>query len=109
MLSNYEPFNNAEEVWFWFCNSLLARGEGFRARQDYSQVRRPLETVDIHRIIKNMKLSHQIDNRVLRVMSKWGGLGVPPTYHSRAKPSEVELWNIGIGWLHWHLHNKGIL
>ena len=44
MREDYEPFDNAEEVWFWFCQSLEARGDGLRSRCDYSGKIRCLET-----------------------------------------------------------------
>ena len=84
----YEPFDNAEEVWFWFCRSLDARGDGLRSRSDYPG---------------------EITNRCLRVMSKWGMLGTPPYYDGRAKRSEIRLWEYGIGIFDFYLKTKGIL
>lgn len=109
MSERYEPFDNAEEVWFWFCNCLLARGEGLRANQDYSKKRRAIEVADIYRIVKKLKHQHMINNRVLRVLSKWGDLGYPPTHHYRAKPSEIRLWEYGINCLDSQLRHKGII
>ena len=35
MREDYEPFDNAEDVWFWFCACIQARGDGLRSRSDY--------------------------------------------------------------------------
>lgn len=35
MREDFEPFENAEEVWFWFCTSASARSEGLRSKSDY--------------------------------------------------------------------------
>ena len=86
----YEPFDNAEEVWFWFCRSLDARG-------------------DVSRMLKRMRARGEITNRCLRVMSKWGMLGTPPYYDGRAKRSEIRLWEYGIGIFDFYLKTKGIL
>lgn len=105
----YEPFDNAEEVWFWFCNSLAARGDGFRSRSDYWGYQRVCEISDIQRIIKNMKMYGQITNRHLRVMSRWGELNTAPYYDRRAKSSEIRLWEEGIRNFEAWLKVKGIL
>lgn len=88
----YEPFNSAEEVWFWFCGSLLARGDGLRSQSDYWGKLRVCEISDIYRIIKSMKHHHHLSNRHLRVMVAWGKQQQAPWYETRAKRSEIRLW-----------------
>lgn len=105
----YEPFNNAEEVWFWFCCSILARGDGLRSKSDYPGKLRSCEISDIYRIIKQMRLHNEISNRHLRVMSKWGKAGVSPFYERSAKRSEIKLWEYGMCVLDMYLKNKRIL
>lgn len=105
----YEPFDNAEEVWFWFCRSLDARGDGLRSKSDYPGKRRNIEIGDISRILKRMRARGEITNRCLRIMSKWGTLGTPPYYESKAKRSEIRLWEYGICVLEIYLKTKGIL
>lgn len=105
----YEPFDNAEQVWFWFCGCLLARSDGMRSCNDYKGKIRNCEVTDIYRIIKKMKLNHQITNRHLRTMIKWGNLECPPYYHYRAKRSEIKLWEEGISVLETWLLSKGII
>ena len=39
MKEYYEPFENAEEVWFWFCGSIVARGDGLRKKITYREKR----------------------------------------------------------------------
>ena len=73
----YEPFDNAEEVWFWFCRSLDARGDGLRSRSDYPGKCRSIEIGDVSRILKRMRARGEITNRCLRVISKWGMIGTP--------------------------------
>ena len=102
----YEPFDNAEEVWFWFCRSLDARGDGLRSRSDYPGKCRSIEIGDVSRILKRMRAHGEITNRCLRVMSKWG---TPPYYDGRAKRSEIRLWEYGIGIFDFYLKTKGIL
>ena len=109
MREMYEPFNNVEEVWFWFCHSLQARGDGLRSKSDYPGKPRNCEIGDICRVIKLMKFHQQITNRHLRIMAKWGNMGVAPYYNKAAKRSEVRVWEYGMGVLNVYLQNKGIL
>lgn len=109
MREDYEPFENAEEVWFWFCNSVTARGDGLRAKGDYLGHIRICEISDIYKIIKKMKSGHYISNRHLRIMSKWGSLSTAPYYDRRAKRSEIALWEEGMRYFEIFLKTKGIL
>ncbi len=109
MIERYEPFENAEEVWFWFCACLQARADGLRSRTDYEGKPRPCEVGDIYKIIKRLKFNGQISNRQLRVMYNWGELHFPPYYDRRAKRSEIALWEEGIKSLETILIEKKII
>ena len=110
MSKEYKEFENAEEIWFWFCLSIKIRAYGVRSRKDeYWGYKRKCEVCDIERIIKRLKMTHSITNRHLRVMAKWGMLRTPPYYDSRAKRSEIRLWEEGIKALENALRAKEIL
>lgn len=109
MREDYEAFENAEEVWFWFCGSMLARGDGLRSKSDYWGKPRACELADIQRIIKSMKFHHHLSNRHLRVLFKWGKLLRAPYYEKSAKRSEVRLWEEAINNFNVYLVNKRIL
>lgn len=109
MSKEVEDFNNAEEVWFWFCHCIMARGDGLRSKSDYPGIPRNCEVGDIHAILKRMKSHHQITNRHLRILSKWGMLNIAPYYDKRAKSSEIRLWEYSIRVLDYYLKIKGII
>ena len=109
MSDDFEPFDNAEQVWFWFCGCMAVRNGSLRGREDYKKVRRNVEIADIYRIIKKMKFHHEITNRELRIMTKWGSLNIPPYYDKYAKRSEIRLWEQGIKHLEKHLKDKRII
>ena len=109
MREDYEPFDNAEDVWFWFCACIQARGDGLRSRSDYCGKKRNCEVADIYRIIKSLKLKGRINNRQLRVLYSWGMMHFPPYYDKRAKRSEIRLWEEGIMALEQELVAKCIL
>lgn len=109
MRENYEPFDNAEEVWLWFCCSMEARGDGLRSKSDFWGKPRLCEIGDIHKIIKKMRQNHHLSIRQLKVMIKWGQLQVAPYYERRAKRSEIALWENGISNFEYYLRQKQIL
>ena len=96
MLEKYEPFDNAEEVWFWFCNIIECSAGGLRSRTDFPGNMRPCEIGDIYMILKQMHFKDHISNRHLRVLSCWGKYQIPPYYDKRAKRSEIRLWEEAI-------------
>ena len=110
MSIEYKDFENAEEIWFWFCNSVTARIGGIRVRfGGYNKYIRKCEISDISRIIKELNMRGLITNRHLRVMSRWGMIGTPPYYDCRAKRSEIRLWEEGVLAFDKSLKQKGIL
>lgn len=109
MYERYEPFDNAEEVWFWYCACMQARADGSRGRCDYVGPLRPCEVGDIYKIIKKLKLDHSLTNRHLRVMFTWGIQHCPPYYDRRAKRSHITLWEEGIRSLEAVLIEKNII
>ena len=109
MNEQYEPFDNAEEVWFWFCASIITRGDGLRSKSNYKGKKRLCEIGDISQIIKKMKSCGDVSNRHLRVMYNWGGELNPPYYDKRAKRSEVRLWEESLQVFDMYLKQKGIL
>lgn len=96
MTDNYKPFDNAEEVWFWYCNCLVIREDGLRSKGEHNGTPRICEVSDIAKIIKYMRMRSEVSPRHLRVMYRFGALNVPPYYDKRAKNSEVNLWDEGI-------------
>lgn len=109
MRDDFEPFDNVEQVWFWFCGCLMVREDGLRSCNDYVGKPRKCEVADIYRIIKKMRFDRLISNRHLRVMMKWGNLECPPYYNSRAKRSEIRLWDEAMKSLEIYLLQKGII
>lgn len=109
MTDDYEAFDNAELAWFWYCNCLLARGDGLRARSDYVGIIRGCEVCDIEKIVRYMRMRQEVSHRHLRIMYKFGALHVPPHYEKRAKSSDIRLWEEGIKVLEGYLLDKRII
>ena len=110
MTKEYQTFENAEELWFWFCRSLILRRAGLRGKtSEYYGSARICEIADIERLLRRLKISGVITNRHLRVMCKWGKLERAPYYDIRAKRSEIRLWEEGMNMLDYASRLKGII
>ena len=109
MKRNYQPFDNAEEVLFWFCNIIDNQAGGLRSKTNYPGAIRPCELGDIYLILKKMHRYDRISNRHLRVLSHWGQMQYPPYYDKRAKRSEIRLWEEAIRCFEYRLKAQGIL
>lgn len=96
MHNKYKAFNNAEEVWFWFCNIVDNQTGGLRSRTNFPGQQRVCEIGDIYLILKKMHFQDKISNRHFRVLYRWGSYQIPPYYDSRAKRSEIRLWEEAI-------------
>lgn len=108
MRGEYQAFENAEEVWFWFCACLQAR-DGVRSRSDYAGVPRPCEVADISCIIKQLHYERRLSNRHLRVMYRWGAVHCAPYADRRSKRSEIRLWCESMQELEAVFRNKRII
>ena len=102
---DYEAFDNAEQIWLWFCGCLMIQKGGLRSRTDYLTKPRNIEISDIQCIVKRLDWS----DGMTKVMFKWGMLGYSPNHHSRATKREERLWDLGIGELEKRLISKKIL
>lgn len=109
MVKECAEFDNAEEVWFWYCSCLSVRGGGLRSHNDYSGKSRPCEIGDVEIILKKMHRAGHLSNRQLRVLQCWGAYQVPPYYDHRAKNSEIRLWEEAIRNFDAYLRHQAIL
>ena len=109
MNNKYKAFDNAEEVWFWFCNIVDNQANGLRSRTDFPGLPRICEISDIYVILKKMHFQDSISNRHLRVLYRWGHYQIPPYYDRRAKRSEIKLWEDAIRCFDNRLRLAGIL
>ena len=109
MYKQYEAFENAEEVWLWYCACLEARREGLRSRGDYQGPERPCEISDIERIVKYLRRQGKLRLRQLNTMYRWGAMHCSPYCDRRAGRIEVRLWDEGLRCLEPLLRSKGII
>lgn len=102
-----EPFRNAEQAWFWTCNSLRARRDG--ARCEGTATERPCEPDDVLRALDRLYRHRRIDLGHARVLRIWGERQSAPDLRSAREHTAAVLWREALDRLAPPLRAKGII
>ena len=73
-----EPFDSAEEAWFWTMAALVARRDGARIVSGAGLVQRPCEPDDVVRCLDRLYRQRRIDLQHARILRIWGERGCAP-------------------------------
>lgn len=103
------PFNNPEEVWFWFIEANQARLDGARYTAARGNVRRPCEPVDILRILDRLYRTRRLMMDHLRVMRFYGVRQMAPEGWRRSEARAATLWREAMRILEPVFISKGIM
>lgn len=103
------PFDNAEEVWFWFVRCQRVRREGARFDGTLTAVGRPCDPDDVYLAAKELAHQHMIGTAHLKVLGRFGLLGRPPDPRCGEEDNEYKLWDEALDRLTTIFHLKGIL
>ena len=102
-----QPFESAEEAWFWFCR---CEQIGYpRPRNNTSNVVRPCETSDIFITLKNLFKTGILKSAHIKVLTKYGFEQVPPHPHFGDSLKICKLWKEALSFLESLLRKKGIV
>jgi hypothetical protein len=104
-----EPFESAEQAWFWFVRTLIAKEDGARFVAGMSGVARPCEPVDMWRVIDRLTRARLLSPIELRVLRDYGCRGLPPDPLAMSEVDDDVLWRRGIEALEGELTRKGIV
>lgn len=102
-----QPFESAEEAWFWCC-----RCEQMRDSRPHSNNRttaRPCETSDIFITLKNLFKTGILRAVHIKVLTKYGYSQVPPHPHFGDNSKICDLWKEALDFLGLSLKKKGIV
>lgn len=92
-----QPFDSAEEVWFWFIMAQQARNEGARFSAGAGMIPRPCEPLDILKILDSLYRQRRLQRDHLLVLRHYGRRNMPPRSAPRAGGSRVSSLGGGIG------------
>ena len=104
-----EPFESAEEAWFWFIQANEAKNQGVRMRHGMALIPRPCEPNDIMTVITRLHRTRRLTMHHLRVLKHYGLRMMPP---EKDRPKEIaayRLWNEAMERIQSALENKGIV
>ena len=104
-----EPFDSADQAWFWFVSTLIARADGARQRAGISGVARPCEPVDMWRAVDRLERAKLLSGAEIQVMREFGCRGLPPDPQALSEVAADRLWRKGIETLEIELIRKGIV
>lgn len=104
-----EPFNNAEEAWFWFIKAQQARNEGARIQAGLSLTQRPCEPADILKILDRLYRNRMVLRDHLLVLRYYGRLQMAPDPHRVKEARAATIWHEAISKLEPVLIRKGII
>lgn len=104
-----EPFDSAEEAWFWYMQCVALRREGARLKSEHSDVTRPCEPDDL--AVCAVKLLHmrRLTRSHVRVLAAYGAAGEPPDIHTPGQNGHARLWDEALDRMTTALRKKGIV
>lgn len=103
-----DPFETAEQAWFWFIRAQKARRDGQRFDGGGGMVR-PCEADDIYLVALNLVRAGVLRVMHLRTLLDFGGRERAPDARVRVESAAARLWDEALDRMTTVLRRKGIL
>lgn len=107
-LSNH-PFAAAEDAWFWYCKSQIARREGARFSTIPGRLAKPCDPDDIYCALDRLYRAGKLRRGHLIVLADYGLKLTPPDARAGAERTAARLWDEALSILGDALRAKGLL
>jgi len=104
-----QPFDSAEEAWFWFIQAQQARIDGAQATLGMGMMPRPCEPVDIMKIVDRLYRQRCLLRDHLLVLRHYGRRLMPPDSRRVKEMKAFNLWREAMEHLETALVRKGIV
>ncbi len=106
-----QPFENASEAWFWYCNSQNARYNCSNLANDhYTTIVRPCDPDDIYLCVARLIAEGEISQDQVMVLVKYGEYQFsPPANDNGDLTSESKLWDSAMKTIEKTLRAKKII
>jgi hypothetical protein len=92
-IMNATPFDNAEDVWFWFIAAQQAKTEGARVTANMGKAIRPCEPIDILKILDRLYRNRTLTMHHFKVMRHYGRRGFAPDCDHAQEQKAAQLWH----------------
>ena len=89
-VNQYETFQNAEQLWFWFLRSKSIQNGFIR---QHTSIRRPCEILDVETLITKLYLCGKLSAEQLQVMKKFGDKRHAPHQYIYNENRAAHLWD----------------
>lgn len=104
-----EPFNSAEEAWFWFLAAQAARNDGARVSAGAGLVARPCIPDDIYNVLNRLHRDRRLLMEHLLVLRHYGRRQMPPDPRRMKEVRAFHLWKEALERMEPLLVRKGIV
>lgn len=88
-----EPFDTAEDAWFWFIAAQQARNDGARFSAGQSLTPRPCEPSDILKVLDRLYRNRRVTLDHVMVLRHYGRRGAPPDLRHYKEARAARLWH----------------
>ena len=104
-----EPFDSAEEAWFWAMSCLIAREDGARFVAGLGLRERPCTPDDLIVAAERMGAAGRLGPMHLRVLAGYGRRLLAPDHRTRGERQAARLWDEALDLLTTVWRRKGIV
>lgn len=104
-----EPFENAEEAWFWFIAAQSARNDGARVTAGVGLIARPCTPDDIFSVLNRLHRSRRLLMEHMLVLRHYGRRQLPPDPRRVKEARAFHLWKHAMERMEPLLVRKGIV
>ncbi len=104
-----EPFDNAEEAWFWAMSCLVAREDGARFVAGLALHERPCSPDDLIVSAERMGAAGRLKPSHLQVLAGYGRRLLAPDCRARTEQRAARLWDEALDLLTTVWRGKGIV
>lgn len=104
-----QPFDTAEEAWFWFIAAQEARVDGARFSAGLGQIPRPCESIDILKVLDKLYRNRTLLREHLLVLRHYGRRRLPPDPLRVKEMRAHTLWEEALDALGDAFEEKGII
>ncbi len=104
-----QPFDTAQDAWFWFIQAYAARAEGARITAGQGMTMRPCEPMDILSVLDRLWRSRMLLRDHILVLRHYGNKLCPPDPWRRKEARAAVLWQQALERIEPVLIRKGIV
>ncbi len=104
-----EPFERAEDAWFWFIAAQAARNDGARVTAGVGLIPRPCEPADIYNVLNHLHRSRRLLMEHLLVLRHYGRRQMAPDPRRVKEARAFHLWKEAMERMEPLLVRKGIV